>query len=183
MSIDLAAHFGATTRVVESIERDGRPAKAVIASRVFDTDPDDLWEAVTTSERLARWFAPVSGDLKLGGRYQIKGNAGGTITECVPPERLALTWEIFGAVSWVTVRVEPVAEGARLTVEHVAHVDAHWEKFGAGAGGVGWELGFLGLARFLSAPADAVRDEGMTWMPSPAASASHSRWPKSSVGW
>src|SRR5690606_32508945 len=136
-------------------------------------------------ETQGAWFAPVSGDLKLGGRYQIEGDAGGTLIECVPRERFARTWEIFGAVSWVTVRVEPMAEGARLTVEHVVHIDAHWEKFGAGAGGIGWELGFLGLARFLAVPADAVRDEGMTWMTSPEALTFYRRvsegWARASI--
>jgi len=31
----------------------------------------------------ARWFLPIEGDLKLGGKYQLKGNAGGTITQRV----------------------------------------------------------------------------------------------------
>ena len=25
-----------------------------------------------------RWFLPISGELRLGGRYQLTGNAGGT---------------------------------------------------------------------------------------------------------
>ena len=31
----------------------------------------DLWEALTSAERIPRWFAPVSGDLRLGGRFQV----------------------------------------------------------------------------------------------------------------
>ncbi|WP_237341115.1 SRPBCC domain-containing protein [Williamsia soli] len=45
-------------------------------SQSYDTDIDDLWQACTTADRLARWFAPVTGDLELGGTYQIEGNAG-----------------------------------------------------------------------------------------------------------
>ncbi len=32
MSFDLAAHISAMTRIVRNLERDGKPAKAVIAS-------------------------------------------------------------------------------------------------------------------------------------------------------
>ncbi|KAM3558191.1 hypothetical protein ARSEF4850_004727 [Beauveria asiatica] len=35
-----------------------------------------LWDALTKPERLATWFAPVSGGLRTNGRY-ITGNASG----------------------------------------------------------------------------------------------------------
>ncbi|MEO9230671.1 MAG: hypothetical protein ABI216_17245 [Devosia sp.] len=47
MSFDLADHIGATTRVVRKFERDGEPAKAVIASCIYETDAADLWDALT----------------------------------------------------------------------------------------------------------------------------------------
>jgi len=34
---------------------------------VYDTDPDDLWQAVTSPERMARWMAAYRGDFRLGG--------------------------------------------------------------------------------------------------------------------
>ena len=40
---------------------------AVRVEDIYDTDIDDLWEACTTPERLARWIAEVSGDLRVGG--------------------------------------------------------------------------------------------------------------------
>src|SRR6185369_7315743 len=96
MQSDVAAYVGAVVRRVEDRDRDGTPVRVVIASRDYDTDVEDLWDALTNPERLPRWFLPVSGDLKPGGRYQLQGNAGGEITECTPPKRLAVTWE-FGA--------------------------------------------------------------------------------------
>ena len=153
MSFDLTAHFGTMTRVVEDVEQDGKPAKAVIASRHFDTDPDDLWNALTDPERLPRWFMPISGDLKIGGRYQLHGNAGGVITACEPPESLAVTWEMRGDVSWVTVRLEAEAGGTRLTLRHVAYPPKDfWPVYGPGAVGVGWDQGFMGLARHIADP-------------------------------
>jgi uncharacterized protein YndB with AHSA1/START domain len=150
----MRAVFGAEFRRVEEREHLGKPAVVVIARRSYDTTMEDLWDAITTPERLARWFLPVEGDLKLGGHYQLEGNAGGTITRCDPPAALDLTWEFGDTTSWVTLRLEPDGERARLTLEHIAHRDGsgedHFEQFGPGAAGVGWDLGLHGLERHLA---------------------------------
>ena len=164
MQIDVPGLIGAVTRRVEDRERDGKPVRAVIASRAYDTDVDDLWDAVTNPERIPRWFLPVTGELRLGGRYQLQGNAGGTITECEPPRRFAVTWEFGGGMSWVTVTLAPEGAGAaRLTLEHMAPVDPHWETYGAGAVGVGWELGLMGLDRHLASGAAADPAAAAAW--------------------
>jgi uncharacterized protein YndB with AHSA1/START domain len=36
----------------------------------YDTDPFDLWAALTEPARLARWYGEVSGDLTLGGAFR-----------------------------------------------------------------------------------------------------------------
>ena len=105
MDFDAAIHLAAIERSVSSLERDGRPAHAVTIARSFETTGGDLWDAVTSSERLAQWFLPVSGQFEPGGRYQFRGFAGGLITACEPPSSLALTWEFGEDVSWVEVRV------------------------------------------------------------------------------
>lgn len=43
-------------------------------------------------------------------------------------------------------------ERSRLKLSHIAHPGPHWEQFGPGAVGVGWELGLLGLAMHISDP-------------------------------
>src|SRR4051812_37902514 len=111
MNTDITRALGAVTRVVRDLERDGRPARAVIASRDYTTSPEDLWDACTNPERIARWFSQVSGDLRLGGKYQIKGNAGGTILHCDRPRHLGLTWEFGGQLSWVGLRFSPGERG------------------------------------------------------------------------
>lgn len=153
----LESCFGAVTRTVTELEREGKPARNVTLERFYDTTPDDLWDAVTNPERLPRWFAPVSGELSLGGRYQVKDNAGGVITTCQPPHYFSLTWEFGGGVSWVELRIA-AEEGdrSRLTLSHICPVDDHWNKFGPGAVGVGWDLALVGLAYHLTA-SDAER--------------------------
>jgi uncharacterized protein YndB with AHSA1/START domain len=170
MPFDIADHLGAIKREVRDIEVEGQPGKVIIASRLYDTTPADLWDALTRPERISRWFAPTSGDLQLGGRYAIEGNASGTITSCEPQQRAELTWEFGGYTSWVNFSIAPAQGGTLLTLEHIAPVSPHWTQFGAGAGGVGWELGLLGLAEHLKRPADDVRAEGVNgWETSPEA--------------
>jgi uncharacterized protein YndB with AHSA1/START domain len=155
MTFDLTAHMNAMTRVVKNLERDGKPAKAVLASCIYETDAADLWDALTNKERLPRWFSSVSGDFELGGRFHVENNASGTITECVPNQKIAATWEFGGGISWITVTLSPEGNRTRLQLEHVSHIDPHWERFGPGAVGVGWDLGFMGLARHIAEPSAA----------------------------
>jgi uncharacterized protein YndB with AHSA1/START domain len=173
--IDIAGHVGAITRTVRRGERDGQPTHTVVAERTYDTSIDDLWDAITSAERIPRWFLPISGELRLGGRYQLEGNAGGEITTCEPPRRLAVTWEYGGDVSWVDVQLSAVPSGTRLELEHTAHPSPEWEArgFGPGAVGIGWDLSLLGLALYVTSgvaidPAQAqawqVSDEAKEFM-------------------
>ena len=108
----------------------------------------DLWDAVTTAPRLERWFAPVHGDLSLGGSYQVEGNAGGVVQTCEPPSRFTATWVMGEPASLIDVRVEPVdPDRARLRLIHTGEIEAgFWQTYGPGALGVGWDLSLLGLA-------------------------------------
>ena len=160
MTFDVDSHLGATERTVSSLERDGQPARAVTLSRSYATTLEDLWDAVTNGERIPRWFLPVSGELEVGGRYQLEGNAGGVITACERPSHLALTWEFGGDVSWVEVRFSDDGAGrARLSLTHTALLSEHWGEYGPGAVGVGWEAGLLGLALHVAQPAEPKMDE------------------------
>ncbi|MFS0728238.1 SRPBCC domain-containing protein [Paenibacillus sp. 1P07SE] len=144
--------IGAATRSVsEAFIKQGKPVRTITLERSYATSTDDLWDAVTNPVRLARFFSPVSGELKLGGRYQIEGNAEGTITDCVPPTNFAATWELGGELSWIEIRIDSEAhDRSRLSLSHICPVDEHWETYGPGAGGVGWDLTLLGLYAHLT---------------------------------
>ena len=49
---------------------------------------------------------------------------------------------------------------ARFELEHVAPVDAHWDEFGPGAVGIGWDLTVMGLALHLASGGAARRRRG-----------------------
>ncbi len=151
MKQELIDSIGAVRREVRACERDGRPARAIIAERTYDTTVNDVWDAITSRDRIPRWLAPIEGDLQLGGRYQLEGNAGGEITACDPPTHLAVTWELGGGVTWLDVHLSDGPGGTLLRLEHVALLDdlEQWGPFGPGAVGIGWDLALLGLAEHL----------------------------------
>ncbi len=154
MNFDVQSHLGAVERSVSSLERDGQHCSAVTLSRSFATTAGDLWDAVSNGDRIPGWFLPISGDLEPGGRFQFEGNAGGEIIDCEPPTRLAVTWEFGEMMSWVEVRCAGDRAGrARMTITHIAPLSEHWDQYGPGATGVGWEMGLLGLALHLADPA------------------------------
>ena len=160
MRFDVESHLGAVERSVWSLERDGQPARAIKLSRSYATTVEDLWDATTSAVRIPRWFLPISGDLEPGGRYQLEGNAGGVITACQRLLHFALTWEFAGDVSWVEVSISDGGAGrARLTLTHTSHLSEHWDEYGPGAAGVGWEMGLLGLAIHITQPNEPMPDE------------------------
>ena len=162
---------GIEHHLVKEGEREGKAVRIVCGDRTYDADIAKVWDAIANSERLAHWFAPVSGDLKLGGRYQVKGNAGGEIVRCEQPTALDITWEFGGNVSWVTLRLESIESKTKLTLQHIMGKDdeseAHWKKYGPGATGVGWELGFMALGQYLTTGEPVNEAENNQWLTSP----------------
>jgi uncharacterized protein YndB with AHSA1/START domain len=160
-------HREVGTRKVEEGE-----ARTVLLRRTYDAEIADVWDAVTSPERIGRWFLPVTGELKLGGHYQIEGHAGGEILECAEPERLRVSW-LYGpdpGFSEVELRLTPEGEGRTLfEVEHVAVVPQEfWDQFGPGAVGIGWDSIALGLALHL-AGRSMTREESEAWQRTPEA--------------
>lgn len=187
MTDDISRLIGAVTREVRNETYEGKAAKVVVASRLYETDIDDLWDALTNAERLPRWFARVDGEFKLGGKYQVQGNASGTITRCEPPRELAMTWEFGGGVSWVEVSLRAEGESTHLELRHIAHPEAHWDKFGPGAVGIGWELGLMGLDRHIADPSATKPPEAdESWYASPDAKrfirSSAEGWAEADIG-
>jgi uncharacterized protein YndB with AHSA1/START domain len=124
----------------------------LVVRRHYKAGREDVWDAITTPERLVRWFLPISGDLRIGGRYQLEGNAGGEIVRCDRPSEIGLTWEMGGGVTEVIVRLEPDGDSTVLTLSHSPVPgelipNASPTTWGLGAG---WEMGLNALEEFLS---------------------------------
>lgn len=132
------------------------PARIVTLTRVLAAEIEDVWGAITDADELSTWFLPTTGDLRVGGRYELEGNATGEIRRCDGPHLIEVTW-LFGGVpadvdsSIVTARLAPIGRCTRIQFEHVAVVpDDAWREFGPGAVGVGWDLTLLGLAGYVT---------------------------------
>ncbi len=173
--VDVNTQIQAVARAVQTMEVDGEPARMQTVAQTFPSPIDDVWDAVTSPERIRRWFLPVSGDLRVGGHYQLEGNAGGEVQECAPPAGGAahyrITWAYGGgADTWVTLRLAAVSDAeTEVELEHLAKVadvpEEMWAQFGPSATGIGWDQGFLGLALHLgSAKHGPTPDEAMGWM-------------------
>lgn len=164
--VDIAAQLGAVDRGIQTTEIDGVTSYVQTLEQTYPSPIDDVWDALTSAERIGRWFLPVSGDLRLGGRYQFEGNAGGEVLECAPPAdgtaSVRVSWGMGpGTDTFVTLRLTAVGDRTRLELEHVAAADilppGMWEQFGPSGTGMGWDSGLLGLSLHLAHP--EFRDE------------------------
>ncbi len=164
--IDVVHEINAAQRQVGTRMLEAGEARTVTISRIYNAPADDVWDAVTNPERIPRWFLPVSGKLRAGGRYALEGNASGTILRCDPPRAFTATWEFGGEVSWIEPRLISADESrTRFVLEHIAHVDdERWAQFGPGASGVGWDLALAtGLAVHLASGKRVDPAEAMAW--------------------
>jgi uncharacterized protein YndB with AHSA1/START domain len=179
---DIHDPIGDTHRTVRTGRIAAGEGRTVLLWRAYPAPVEDVWDACTSAERIGRWFLPVTGDLRLGGKYQLEGNAGGEILRCEPPRLLRVSW-LFGdnPPSEVELRLSPGPSGGTvLELEHTAIVDpAFWARFGPGAVGVGWDMALLGLRLHV---AGEVTDgaEVQRWLESPGGrgfvSASSEAW-------
>jgi uncharacterized protein YndB with AHSA1/START domain len=125
--------------------------KTVVIRHRYATEPEDLWDAITDPDRLVRWFLPISGDLREGGRFSLEGNASGTIVRCDRPREIVLTWEIGDASTDVWLRLVPEGDATVLELEHspvqteiITNVGETWGL------GPGWELSLGSLEEYVA---------------------------------
>lgn len=144
--MDLFSELDAIQRRVDVDATDGDTVRVLLRRR-YPTEPTDLWSALTEPERLVRWFLPVHGDLREGGNFQLKGNAGGDILTCAPPRLLRVT---FGhETSVVELRLSADGPDTVLELEHTVPVAMAGCAAGALFVGPGWDGALMGLGLFV----------------------------------
>lgn len=150
MTIDIPNQLNAVDRKVEKLPADNTAGERIGVSlrRTYNAPIDDVWNALTDASRIKRWFMPVSGDLRVGGTFQLEGNAGGEILECDRPRTLRVTWG--GPTSIVELRLSATDGGTSLQLEH--NVPLEMAQSGAGAlwVGPGWDGAVMGLGLYLT---------------------------------
>jgi uncharacterized protein YndB with AHSA1/START domain len=156
--IDIVNQVNATHREIGNHPVTSGEGRSVLLRRTYDAPVEDVWSACTEPDRISRWLAPVDGELRLGGRFQVRGNASGEILVCKEPHLLKVTWELGeGMPTEVEVRLTPGNDGNTvLELEHSAPaeiVDEMARTYGPGGTiglGCGWDLALLGLDLFLT---------------------------------
>jgi uncharacterized protein YndB with AHSA1/START domain len=165
IEIDVDHQINSVRRTVGGRALEAREARVITISQSYPTDAEDLWDACTNIERIPRWFLPITGDLTVGGSYQLEGHANGTVLTCDPPSNFTATWEYGDNVSRIDVSITgDGSNGARLVVEHTIGMDDdNWRDFGPGAVGIGWDSMLLGLAIHLSTGESIDPSFGQQW--------------------
>jgi uncharacterized protein YndB with AHSA1/START domain len=131
---------------------------AIRVEELYDTHIDDLWEACTVPDRLARWIAQVSGDLQVGGSihatFTSSWTGPGRIEVCDPPRHLLLTMEP-GTEDEAQIEAWLNDEGGatRLVVEERGLLLHHLPFHGAG-----WQAHLEDLARSINGEPSAWRE-------------------------
>ena len=141
--IDIATQIGAIGRRVSSADGE----VSVVLTRRYEAEPHDVWDALTDPDRLRRWFLPITGDLVVGGRFQLEGNAGGDILECDPPRRIRTTFG--GETSIVELRLTPDGGGTVLELDHTVPLEMAGSVAGALYVGPGWDGALMALSLYL----------------------------------
>ncbi|MBD8870761.1 TIGR03086 family metal-binding protein [Nocardioides donggukensis] len=136
-------------------------------SAVLPVGPDEAFALITEPERLRRWqTVSAAVDLRAGGGYRWTVTPGhiaaGTFREVEPGRRVVFGWGWEGSTelppdaSTVTVTVEPVDGGTRVTLEHADLTDQQ-----AASHAEGWNH-YLGRLETLAGSGDAGVDEWST---------------------
>ena len=127
-------------------------ARTAVLRRRYDAPIDEVWNAITTPDRVDRFFLPLSGDLRAGGSFALQGQASGDILACDAPHLLRLQWTPPGDRGYSDqVEVRLTADGLDATwleLEHASVADVFRNDPDTGCYGVGtgWEgpLHYLG---------------------------------------
>ncbi|MEV6415597.1 SRPBCC family protein [Kribbella sp. NPDC051718] len=149
--IDILEHIAAIQRQVSQTGEEVR----VTLRRTYQAEVEDVWDALTDPDRIRRWMMPITGELKVGGSFQLEGNAGGEILECEPPQRFKVSFG--GPTSLVEISLSQEGESTELQMDHSVPAD-----FGGASGalyvGPGWDGALLGLALYVEGKLEEHHD-------------------------
>lgn len=139
----------ATSRLVGTVRAENGTGVVRMEGR-YDTDVDDLWQALTDPGRLSRWVADVEGELRPGGGFRATFTSGwegtGRVDVCDAPRLLMVTMSPGQADETVIeARLDADGDQTHLVVEErglpLDELAAH---------GAGWQVHVEDLDAHLS---------------------------------
>ena len=146
---DMDTWLGATERETGQREIGGQAGCSVRIRRSFPAPVGEVWSACTTRSRIDTWFLPVTGELRVGGTYQLESYAEGEIIRCEKPGFLSVTMAIQGAPGEAQLRLRENGEDTVLEFEHTMAADAALWSAIAPEIGSAWEVALKYLERHL----------------------------------
>ncbi|MEU1629697.1 SRPBCC domain-containing protein [Streptomyces sp. NPDC020096] len=146
---DIDGWVASTTREIGTRSITSGTGHSVRIRRGFPAPLDEVWDACTTRERVSLWFLPVTGDLRIGGKYQLETYAEGEILRCTAPDLLSVTMDFQGLPGEAELRLSTGDGETVLQFEHTMAVDATAWAAVAPDIGSGWEVALNYLATHL----------------------------------
>lgn len=99
-------------------------ARVAVMKRTYDATVEDVWSACTDPERLARWYVPVTGDLRVGGTFEQQNMGSGEIVACEAPSHLRLS--LGGGADEIELWLREVGDGmTELEIQHATTISEH----------------------------------------------------------
>ncbi|HUZ40375.1 MAG TPA: SRPBCC domain-containing protein [Acidimicrobiales bacterium] len=135
--------------IVGTLHADGGEG-LVRMSALFQTGIENLWSALTESQRLARWYGNFEGEFHVGGLFTAfipsSGWEGhGRINECKAPVHLSVTmWEKMGDEQGLKVDLVATDSQTNLVLEKRGISPELCWAFGAG-----WQAHLEDLSAYL----------------------------------
>ena len=106
---------------------------------------------VLDGQRRTRTWRPLPVGRQCGRRHSSVRTAVALLAHVGDSQATSVGWRFA---------FRPMAAGrTKLMLTHTAHLSAHWDEYGPGAAGVGWELTLLGLAIHVARSSAAMPDE------------------------
>lgn len=98
---------------------------------------DEVWDALTRADRLARWLAPGAIEARAGGSVRLDfgqgGSVAGRVIRCEPPSLLEFEWRFPGETeSVVRFDLSPAGEETLLVLDHRLLAAEHATGYSAG---------------------------------------------------
>lgn len=102
-------------------------ARCAVFRRTYDAPIEDVWDACTNPKRLSRWYAPVAGDLHVGGTFTQGDFGPGKVVRCEAPRLLTIA--LGGGdlpPDEIELRLTPGDDDTTvLEFEHATTIDTH----------------------------------------------------------
>ena len=141
-------------------------AHMVRFERLLPGPVERAWQVLTETNRLPGWYGEGHIEAGTGGAVTLMGgHIRGTVTQCLPPQRLAYSWNVFNPgdevspypESYLTLELTPAGDDTALTLTHLPVLE-RFVKLNA----MGWHTYLDMVAAALRGEPVAPRDAYMT---------------------